>query len=463
MIDALRRRSSGWFPALFAGAAAIGCGWPNPLDPWVAGIALLVVVVMRSRPLILIITIALSGALASQALAGLRPIASGAFDGQVVLVNDPSPSFGLVKVDVRTDLGRMEMVGYGAAGRRLSSLVGGDRIVVKGRIAPLGHPDRVRHRHLRDRLTIEGFIGDVDPSLMLRPVNAVRSTIIRGASPLPAAMRPVYGGFVIGDDRGSSESVVDEFERSGLSHLLVVSGENLVFLIAIASPLLDRLGPRSRVIATLSLLLFFAALTRFEPSVLRATVMTAIATFGVALGRPVQAARRLALAVGVLLLVDPMLFHSFGFRLSVAATAGIVFISPRIVGVVPGPRWSATGVAVTVGAQLAVAPLVVPVFGPMRLVSIPANVLAEPVAGLVMMWGCTGGLVAGMFTGPIAWVLQLPTRVALWWIMGVASVGSSLPSPALGLPMMLSCVAAILVWRRLVSVRSARRSRALPG
>ena len=77
-------------------------------------------------------------------------------------------------------------------------------------------------------------------------------------------------GVVLGDGREQRPELADEFRASGLSHLLVVSGENVAFVLALAAPGLRRLGLRSRWLATLGLLGFFGLLTRWEPSVLRA-------------------------------------------------------------------------------------------------------------------------------------------------------------------------------------------------
>ncbi len=98
----------------------------------------------------------------------------------------------------------------------------------------------------------------------------------------------------------------------------------------------------------------------------------------------------LALAVAGLVLIDPLLVHSLGFRLSVAASAGILLLARPLADALPLPGWLARPLGVTLAAQGAVAPLLVPVFGGMPVAAVPANLVAEPVAGLVMMWGCSG-------------------------------------------------------------------------
>ena len=129
-------------------------------------------------------------------------------------------------------------------------------------------------------------------------------------------------------------------------------------------------------------------------------------------GRPVTRVRVIALAVTGLLLVDPLLVRVRGLpavrvrrdrhrRRGSAAGGGACRARPA----------SATRSAVTLAAQLGVAPVLLGTFGPIPVASVPANLLAVPVAGLVMVWGLTAGLVAGAAGEPLAALLHSPTRV----------------------------------------------------
>ena len=81
----------------------------------------------------------------------------------------------------------------------------------------------------------------------------------------------------------------------------------------------------------------------------------------------------------------------------------------------------------TIAAQLAVAPVEVARFGGIPLAALPANILAAPAAGPIMMWGLTGGIVAGLAGGSVAVLVHLPTRVLVWWIATVARVAARAP------------------------------------
>ncbi|HEY6533913.1 MAG TPA: ComEC/Rec2 family competence protein [Acidimicrobiales bacterium] len=451
-------------PAVVAMALAAGAGALVPLAvPVVVALVAVAGALVWGRALLLVAAVALLAAgLSHQAWSGLTPLPPGPFAGTVTLVSDPTSSFGGWKVDARTSVGRVELLASGGAGGRLSSRQAGERVEVTGRIERLSDPTWAVPRHVRARLVAERIVPVDDGGPLMGAVNGIRGLVVRGADSLPADQRALFLGFVLGDDRGASVLVADDFDGAGLSHLLVVSGQNVAFVLAVATPALSRLRLRGRLVATLGVILLFAAVTRFEPSVLRAATMAAIGATAVAVGRPVSGVRVVALAVTGLLLVDPLLVHSVGFRLSTAAALGIVVLARPLARALPGPGWLSLPLAVTLAAQAAVAPLLVPAFGPMPVAAVPANLLAEPVAGLVMMWGCTAGLVAGLVPSPLAAVLHWPTRAGLWWVAGVARTGAGLPLGTVGLGA-VSAAAACLVVAVLAHGRRSHRRRSRLG
>src|SRR5207247_7165676 len=133
------------------------------------------------------------------------------------------------------------------------------------------------------------------------------------------------------------------------------------------------------------------------------------------------------------LVVDPLLVGSIGFRLSVGASAGIIVLASPLARRLPGPVSLTTAFAVTAAAQVGVAPVLIPAFGGLPVASLPANLLAAPAAGPVMMWGVVGGLVAGWVGGTAATMIHAPTRVMVGWIALVARVGAAAPLGGIGL------------------------------
>jgi competence protein ComEC len=160
--------------------------------------------------------------------------------------------------------------------------------------------------------------------------------------------------------------------------------------------------------------------------------MAAIAVLAAHVGRPARGIRVLALAASALLLVDPFLLRSIGFLLSCGASLGIALLAGPLARRLRGPAWLREALGTTLAAQVGVAPLLLPVFGTIPLVSLPANLLAVPLAGPLTTWGLTGGVAAGIVrphAPRAAALLQLPTRVLSQALLGIADLAGSAPVP----------------------------------
>jgi competence protein ComEC len=418
--------------AVTAGGALVA----RPVPVLLAAAAIAVAWWGRWRVLLVLATGALACGLGAQAVEGARPVAAHPVDGVATLVSDPVERPGSVQADVRIDGSRFELQASGSAAGVLRPRLAGEQLHVRAIARP--RPDDapwLLRRHVVGRIAVSSAdslrtAGPGDPASVA--ANRFRRLLSSGAASLDPTQQALFTGFVVGDDRAASAETRFDFRASGLSHLLAVSGANVAFVLAVAGPLLRRLGLWTRLGTTLALLAFFALLTRFEPSVLRATAMAVIAAGSATFGWPVSAVRLLALAVTALVLVDPLLAGSLAFQLSVAASAGIILLAPRLAERLPGPRPLADGIAVAVAAQVAVAPLLIPAFGGVPVAAVPANLLAAPAAGPVMVWGLTAGTVAGIAGGPVAMLAHLPTRLLIAWVERVARVGASVPLGDLG-------------------------------
>jgi len=417
-----------------AAGAVIGSFAALPLSlPY--AVAAVAAMAWRRHPVsVLIAMMVVTSVMFARATAGMTSVEPMEFDGWVTLADDPAPAGPAgVRFTVRIDGRRIDASAHGSAAGRMGRVLAGERVLVRGHVGPLRPGDTWnRWRHVVGRLEVTEVVAIGDAAPASRLVNSIRRTLSSGAEVLPPGDRALFLGMVIGDDRGQFPVTADDFRAAGLGHLLVVSGQNVAFVLAMVAPVLSRFRPGPRLVMLLILLLSFALLTRFEPSVLRAVVMAGVSVGASALDLDVDGRKALAWAVAGLLVLDPFLVHVVAFRLSVAATAGLVWMSAPMAQRLRGPKVFRVALATTVSAQLAVSPVLISTFGPMPLASLPANVLAEPVAGPVMMWGSTGGLVAGLLGGWSARVIHLPTRVLLWWISGVAEAAARAPAAMLG-------------------------------
>lgn len=443
-------------------AVAVVCGArvARPLPMVVVLIGCAVGLIARRPWLVCLAGLLLASCLGARALAGLDPPPRQAFVGPVTLLSDPEPAGFGTHVEVRAGGRHLEAWARGAAAGALVDRLAGERVLVEGRVGPL--PARrpwLTARHVAGRLEIDVISGWEPGRLVGRAANGLRRTLVAGAAVLPDERRILFTGFVLGDDRGQSALVTDDFRGSGLTHLLAVSGQNVAFVLALLGPGLRRLAQRPRLAVTIACLGFFALLTRFEPSVLRATTMATIATLATVLGREASSIRVLALAIAALVVADPLLVGSVGFQMSVAASAGIVVLGPPLARVLPGPEPVRLPLAVTVAAQVGVAPVLLTVFGGMPVVSVVANLLAGPAAGPITAWGLTAGLVAGLLPAPLAGVVHLPTGLLVGWVALVARSAVAMPLGQLGVASFAGAVVAgSVLW---FARRSGRRVVAL--
>jgi competence protein ComEC len=416
--------------ALLAAAATVTAVWGGRGMVVVAMpcLALLAVPRMR-RAVAVLLVLVLAGAVAGgHAWAAARPRHLGAYEGWVQLVSDPSPSGAGMKVTIRVEGERFDAWLFGPQRAALGGRQAGEWAWVSGRRRPsTGAIRRALIRHVVGRFDLQAVDSIIPGSAIDRASNRVRALLRRRAE---QAMQPVdaslFTGLVIGDDARQPAWLVGEFRTSGLSHLTAVSGQNVAFVLAAAMPLLRRLRPWWRWLATVGLIAWFMALTRFEPSVLRAGVMAMFTATGFAAGRDVRPARAVSAAVVVLVLVDPMLVWSVGFWLSVGATLGVALAGPWWAARLPGPAWWRTAAGITLGAQTGVALPSVLVFHRLAVVSLPANLLAVPVAGFVMLYGIPAALTASWSPATVARLLMAPSVVGTRWVALVARVAAAL-------------------------------------
>ena len=403
-----------WVPAIAlaaVGAVTFVVGWRMPIGA-VLCVALVAVAAWRSE----------------SAWHDVAPRALGPYTGWAEVVGDPAPFDNGLRVTVEIGGERFDAWAYGSPRRRLVDRQSGDLVWVAGTRRPsTGHVRRAQLRHVVGRFDIT-YTGDVAVAAPLdRASTRVRTALRSSAdSTMPPEEAALFTGLVIGDDAREPPAMIQGFRDAGLSHLTAVSGQNLAFVIAAAGPLLRRLRPSARWAASVGLIGWFMAITRFEPSVLRAGLMAILAISAFSLGRRQHPARLLAVALTVLVLVDPFLVWSVGLWLSVGATAGVCVVGPWITARLRGPRWWCIALGTALGAQVGVAVPSLLVFHRLPVVSVPANLLAVPVAGAVMLVGLPVGLAAAWAPIALRSVLMAPCLLGTRWVATVADIAARL-------------------------------------
>ncbi|MGE5719526.1 MAG: ComEC/Rec2 family competence protein, partial [Nocardioidaceae bacterium] len=201
----------------------------------------------------------------------------------------------------------------------------GSVVRLEGRAAPSDGDDLAAVISTNRRPVVVEEAGEV-----LDGAAAVRAGIRQAVAGAGPGERTLVPALVVGDDRGMPAELVTDFQASGLTHLLAVSGTNLTLVVGFVLVIARWCGVRARGLIVVGVLgvVGFVLLARTEPSVVRAAAMGSVALIGMGSNGRERGVRALGVAVLLLLLVDPWLALSLGFALSALATAGILFLAP---------------------------------------------------------------------------------------------------------------------------------------
>ncbi|TAL20283.1 ComEC family competence protein [Patescibacteria group bacterium] len=266
---------------------------------------------------------------------------------------------------------------------------------------------------------------------------------------LPSPQSEFAIGLLIGNARSPLPAAVrDNFRRTGTSHIVAVSGYNISIVAAWLLAVLLWLGFSRRLALLFAFLGIwsYVALAGALPAVSRAGAMATAVFAARLLGRESRAGHALLLSAAAMLLLRPaLLVFDIGFELTLAATAGLVVIGPRLAQKYPrffGRSLLAQTVTETSAAIIATFPIILWRFGTASLVSPLTNFLVTPAvpgamaaSALALLFGflplpfaALFGLVAWL---PLSFILNLTRLMALspvasvalgefpWWAMAV--------------------------------------------
>ncbi len=304
------------------------------------------------------------------------------------------------------------------------------------------------------------------PGFLDALTHAMRSGLQSALVHVPEAPGALVAGLAIGHDEALPPETAQAMKAAGLSHLTAVSGGNVAVVLGLVLGLagLARLSLRWRVLLGLSALVGFVVLVGPQPSVLRSAVMGGVIVVSLLTGGRRSGPSVLAVAVVVLVVVSPDIAVTWGFTLSVLATAGLILLSPTMEDLLE--RWQVTrqwphrlrqGIALTCAAQAATLPALAAMGAFAGWASLPANLLAEPVVAPITVLGLLAAVVAPWWAGAatgLVWIAAIPAR----WLVWIAHTSLQLPFASVGWPTgiagVMLCVAIVLF---IVVARTAHR------
>lgn len=223
-----------------------------------------------------------------------------------------------------------------------------------------------------------------------------------------------------------SKEVKQQFINTGTIHVVVVSGYN-VSLVAgaiLASTLI--FGRKMALGLSFLGIILYTLLTGAQPPTVRAAIMGSLAFGATGLGRQKESLELLFIASGLMLLVDPSLFLNLSFELSVLATLGVIYFTPKFEGKLKpfGPLRG--DLANTLAAQMLVTPLLMLNFGQISWISPLVNLLILWTVPITTILGFFS-LLMGLIVGPLGQVISWFNYLFLAFFLLVVKTFSSVP------------------------------------
>jgi competence protein ComEC len=274
---------------------------------------------------------------------------------------------------------------------------------------------------------------------------------------LPEPQASLLSGILLGIDAGLPASVQGDFRATGTSHIIAISGYNIVILIGIFSTLTVGLVGRRRAFYVIVVgLIVYAVTVGGSASVVRATIMGLLLLWADHLGRSYAAPNALFASGLVMTFIDPSTLFDVGFQLSFMATLGLmVYARPfadstrailarlfsgdlarRIVDIIND------ALLVTLAAQVTTLPLLMVYFRQISLVSLSVNPLVLPAQTGVMTFGLLA-LGAGLLSIPLGRIVAWAVWPWLTWTLGVIALFAQVPYASIPLEYVPSIFVAV--------------------
>ncbi len=288
----------------------------------------------------------------------------------------------------------------------------------------------------------------------------------------PEDTRGFARALLLGDKTGLSYEISLAFRISGVSHIVAVSGLHVSILFALVYAVTVKRRFLTGIVG-IPLVLLFAAVAGFTPSVTRAAVMQIIMMLSLMVRREYDPPTALAAAVLVILGANPLTVASVGFQLSVGSVAGIYlfysrirkFLVTRLGDRTKGKamlakllRGAVSSTAVSLSATVLITPLVAYYYGLVSLVSILANLLVVPVISLVFY-----GIMLACITGGFGVWIGKAVSVLIRYVFAVTGLLSKLPLAAVYTESVYIVFWLVLVYVLMVGLALCRPGRVWPG
>lgn len=228
----------------------------------------------------------------------------------------------------------------------------------------------------------------------------------------------LLGAMLLGKKSEINNELKEKLNLSGIRHLTAISGMHTIIVISALMYLFLAIGLwRKQAFAlTIVFILLFIALTGFQPSTIRASIMAFFLLLAQAVGRLKDATRAIVLTALIMLFINPFLLFDVGFQLSFLAVLGINYFSPIFNNYLRKIPFKNI-LAMTLAAQTFTLPILIYNFGYFSIIAPITNLLVLPVLPFI--------LILGFFSLFLGIIFILPTHILLTYLIKISEIFSA--------------------------------------
>lgn len=267
----------------------------------------------------------------------------------------------------------------------------------------------------------------VEKYIEIEGLTALRKEFdIRFERYLPSPQAQLLSGIVLGEKKDLPYDFRLALRDTSTLHIVVVSGQNLTMVAGFFLALSGLIKRRVAISLSFLAIISYTLLTGAEVPVLRAAVMVTFAFLAQIFGRQNDSFWALTFAAALLLLINPRWLFDLSFQLSFMATLGLVVVAPILLKYLKYMPLLGQDLAVTLGAQAMIIPIIAQNFHQISLVGIFANVLVGWTVPPVMVLGGIL-LLVGFLSQFLAQIIALVTGSLLTYFVYVVQFFAQLP------------------------------------
>jgi competence protein ComEC len=250
---------------------------------------------------------------------------------------------------------------------------------------------------------------------------------------LPEPQASFLAGLLIGAKRAIPQSLMDAFNKTGVTHIVVISGYNITIIIKAFMSLTKKWSKKLSIILAILGVILFTVMVGGESTVLRATLMALFIIWAERIGRKSDITIVLIMTALIMVLLNPKIIRfDLGFQLSFFAVIGLIYFSPILENlflklnykkylpdIIKEPLFA------TLSAQVFVIPIILYNFHRISIIAPVANVLILSAVPITMFFGFIAVIISFIWFGfgqIVAWITWVFLTYMIWVAMGLSKL-----------------------------------------